>query len=421
VMQFQERLYRLSTWLYFSGISLASFFSNKAKKWVAGRKDIFPIKHAKLNDQSKTRIWFHCASLGEFEQARPIIEALKAKEEPYLIILTFFSPSGFEVRKGYSEADIISYLPEDNPRNAQIFIEQTKPDLAVFIKYEFWYYFISTLRENNIPVILASSIFRSNQLFFSPFGGFYRKMLKLYSAVLVQNTASSDLLKSIDISSTVVSDLRFDRVLSVAQNNKLPENLIRYDSLDKILIGGSTWPADDKVLSELFDKHLKARGFRLIIAPHLTDKTSIKNCRIAYGNTAVLHSEWKDSDDIPDILIIDSIGLLSSLYRLGTYCYLGGAFGAGLHNTLEAAVYGKPIFFGPTYEKFNEAIQLVGLGVAKSINNSSELYMSIELIESSGTYDETCKKAAEYVTSNSGGTIKTLEIMEKLLNSKSRV
>ena len=229
-------------------------------------------------DSSIQRVWFHCASLGEFEQARPLIDALNQSERDYFILVSFFSPSGYTVRKKYQNADFVCYLPQDSPSNAQQFITAFQPNLAVFIKYEFWYFTLKALKNNNIPIVLAAAIFRKKQIFFSPLGGFYRGMLQLYDKVLVQDKISYKLLKEIKIESEVIPDLRFDRVASIADNEALPDLLQPYQGESHVFIGGSTWPQDDALLLELYNNYLFAKGYKLIVAPHLIDEKSIKQC-----------------------------------------------------------------------------------------------------------------------------------------------
>ncbi len=408
-------IYRVATALYFGGIRLAALFHPKAALWVKGRKDI-PSQLQKLPANRSYTVWMHCASLGEFEQGRPLLEAIKHQYPSTTVLLTFFSPSGYEVRKQFQGADVVTYLPQDTPSKIATFLDSAQPDIAIFIKYEFWYFCLQGLYNRKIPVFLVAGIFRPQQIFFKWHGGFHRSILKLYTAILVQNPSSFQLLKSIHISSEVAPDLRFDRVLDIAKQPAQIEVMQRMFETGPVLIGGSTWPEDDAVILKAFKDSLQSNGFRLIIAPHLVDAGHIQKVMQHYGSAAIRFSEQYSGTQVPEILILDSIGVLATAYRYAHFAFIGGAWGAGLHNTLEAAVYGIPVFFGKYYSRFNEAVELISEGAAFSVSDATTLATKIrELHTHQDTYRYSCKKAAAYVKERSGGTSKALATLAPYL------
>jgi 3-deoxy-D-manno-octulosonic-acid transferase len=411
-----EWIYRLATRAYFLSIRLAAPFSSKASDWLKGRK-LEEGRQMPARQEGRQTVWIHCASLGEFEQARPLIEGLKHSGN-YCIVLSFFSPSGYQTRKGYPLADVVTYIPEDNPRKAKQFLKDVSPDLAIFIKYEFWHFHIRELHERGIPILLAAGIFRKEQVFFKWYGGFFRRLLRMFHTILVQNENSLHLLREVGIDAEVVPDLRFDRVFQIA-GEPIPQPAIQYDhSSSKTLVAGSTWPEDDKLLSELFQKTLKQKGFKLIVAPHQTDKQSVGNCCAAYGIGAKAFSDWQPETGIPDVLVIDHIGQLAYLYRLGKFAYVGGAFGAGLHNTLEAAVYGIPVFFGPSYQKFNEAVEMAALGSSFPVTSHVDMGSHMERLLDSDNYEVVSIAIIEYMRQRKGGTQRTLKVISSLLGTE---
>lgn len=366
-------LYKLSIWFYWLLLRLAAPFHKKARLMVEGRANLWPELEAKIRGNTAPVAWFHCASLGEFEQGRPVIEAFAKQYPEYKIALSFFSPSGYEVRKNYAGAHYIFYLPPDTAGNAQKTVALLKPKLAVFVKYEFWHYFTQELKNQNVPVISISTIFRESQLFFKPYGGFYRNILKNFSWFFTQNQHSEDLLKSIGINQvSVAGDTRFDRVLQTAAGVKQIPVVENFKAGKDIFMIGSSWPEDMQVLLPFIKNHQEELKF--IIAPHEIHETEIAALCQEFGVKAVRFSEAGDNDLKEfSVLIIDNIGMLSSLYRYGSYAFIGGAFGKGLHNTLEAAVFGLPLFFGPKYDKFQEAKDLVKLQTAFPVTNLTEL------------------------------------------------
>ncbi len=374
-------LYNFSILLFQLAIRIAAFTGHvKAKQWVTGRKNIFNQIQNSLQP-GEQRVWFHCASLGEFEQGRPVMEKLKIKNEKLKIVLTFFSPSGYEVRKNYAGADYVFYLPVDTKSNAERFISLINPEKVFFVKYEFWFHYLDTLHKKNIPVYLVSAIFRTQQKFFKWYGGFFRRMLKSVTHFFLQDDESAALLNSIGISNyTVTGDTRFDRVVEAAASVKPIPVIEKFKDGKELLIAGSTWKEDEEVILSSFTKlTLHPSPFKLIIAPHEINEPEIKRqLKIFSGFKTVRFSEAKEETvSAAQVLIIDNIGMLYSLYQYGTFAYVGGGFGKGIHNILEAAVFGIPVFFGPNYQKFREARDLINYSGAFSIQSSDELNSAI--------------------------------------------
>ncbi len=407
-MRLSVFLYRIITGFYYAGILLASIFNKKAKLWINGRKNLFTdlVVKIKNHNPAQKKYWFHCASLGEFEQGRPLIEAIKIKEPSAFIILSFFSPSGYELQKNYKGADLVTYLPADSASNAKKFLEILKPDVVFFIKYEFWYFFLREAHERKIELYLISAHFRTKQLFFSNFGALHRKMLTFYSYIFVQDQLSQSLLKKIGIEKVLVSgDTRYDRVLDIkAQKKKLPE-IDKFKNGFKLLVCGSSWPADEIIISKLWKNHLKNKGWKLIIAPHEISQDKINKLQSSFEKTSptLLYSNISEQSVRKyDVLIIDNIGMLSSIYSYANVAYIGGGFGRGIHNILEAAVFDIPVFFGPNHHKFIEADALKNIGQAFDIKSADELSEKIEKLnfekikEDSNTYFQqqsaVCKK-----------------------------
>lgn len=415
-----ELLYFTGTRLYTAAINLASLFSAKARDWVNGRKN-WKRKVAEQLRPDEKRILFHCASLGEFEQGKPVLEAIKSNFPDYKIVLTFFSPSGYNVRKNDPLADYVFYLPSDGPTNSRAFIKLINPSLAFFVKYEFWHYYIKALKDQQVPLYLVSSIFRPSQIFFKPWGGFFHKMLKRVSHIFVQNQESLELLYNNSIAHvSVTGDTRFDRVY---QNSLLARNLPEFDLFKgdkKMLVAGSTWPADERILHELFKSN--RAEFKFIIAPHETGEQNIRRIEKLFGPAAARYSAWKQNPSEASVLIIDNVGMLSSVYRYGDAAYIGGGFGSGIHNILEAAVFGVPVFFGPKYKKFREAKELIHWKGAFSVKNEKELLSVFDSVmndpEKQGRIREINTR---YILNNKGSTqliIDYLKINHPWLNGK---
>lgn len=429
-------LYSIFLILFKAGIRIAALFNAKAKKWVQGRKGIWEKLRSEIGGQKSGEtghalsvlggeersgiIWVHCASLGEFEQGRPVIERLKAQGTGHKILLTFFSPSGYEIRKNYAGADWVFYLPMDGPQNAKRFLEIVNPSLVIFVKYEFWYYYLKEIRSNNIPLLLISALFRENSVFFKWYGGLQRKMLSFFDHLFVQNETSKNLLDNIGFAdkSSICRDTRFDRVIEIAEQFTSIAVIEKFVGNNRIIVAGSTWPGDELVLQKTIAT-INDPSLKLIIAPHEINKKHLTEVQRLFPGS-ILFSELATSNQQPatgNILIIDNIGMLSRLYKYGFITYIGGGFGKGIHNTLEAAVYGKPVLFGPAYHKFQEAIDLINAGGAFSINNAEDCIVIIKrLIKDDSAYTSSCEKSKHYVYANRGATEKILNyIQEKRL------
>ena len=406
-------VYTIAIYLYTFIIWIASFFNDKAKLWIDGRKNIIPRIKKDFSSVSEKSIWIHSASLGEFEQGRPLIEALKIKYPNAKIVLTFFSPSGYEIRKNYPLADFIYYLPTDSPQNAKAFISIINPSIAVFIKYEFWYNYMNELSQQQIPFIYISAIFRSKQLFFKPCGKWFLSHLKKADYFFVQNEESQNLLKAKRIHQVTISgDTRFDRVASILQQAKKNEIVKKFKDSSPLLLAGSSWPKDEEAIKELSIQHPE---IKIIIAPHLIDEAHINQIKALFPN-AITYSQTDEKEvSKASVLIIDNMGMLSSLYQYANFALIGGGFGAGIHNTLEAATYGMPIFIGPNYHKFQEAKDLIKKGVISVFNDANELKDELEtIINDKEKYNRIVNVSKEYVQEKSGATNL---IMRKIVQS----
>ncbi len=397
-----EFFYRLGISLLGVGVKLHSLINVKSKKFVEGRKDLFSQLEEKFDSVDQPVVWVHCASLGEFEQGRPLIEVFKKEYPNFFILLTFFSPSGYEVRKNYELADYICYMPLDNSKNAERFVKITQPKLAFFVKYEFWHYHLRALSEADCWVYSVSAIFRSNQRFFKFYGGFYRKILMHFDHIFVQNKTVAALLKGIHIHNVSVSgDTRFDRVKSITDSVKPQEMFTNFSKEQPVLIGGSTWGPDIKVIAPFLQQNPE---WKAIIAPHDISEANLKLHEEVLKIPTSRFSEIKSVVKAETrVILIDNIGMLSSLYQYGKIAFIGGAFGEGLHNTLEAACFGLPVFFGnKNYRKFQEALDLLHNQAAFKVANAQE-FLSIM---NSNTFkiEESSKKALEYVNQNLGAS-----------------
>ncbi len=413
-------LYSFFIICYGAGIRIFSAFNSKAALWVNGRKN-WSEKLGKIDFEGKDVYWFHCSSLGEFEQGRPLIEAIKKQQPDCFILLSFFSPSGYEQKKKYSGANYIMYLPNDTKANAGLFIKEIKPKAAFFIKYEFWFNYLDVLKTNNINTYLVSGIFRPNHYFFKWYGKWAASQLKAFTTFFVQDQTSVELLSQLGYKNAIVTgDTRFDRVIAVAEAKRdLPE-MINFEEGSKLLIAGSTWPEDEAVLLTLWH-YIQKQGLniKLVIAPHEVNNARVENMIKYFGEDhALKYSTFSNFSNRQSVLIIDNVGLLSSLYRYGKICYIGGGFGSGIHNSLEAAVYGKPVVFGPQYLKFIEAVQLVKREAAFSIRSGKELTEIIKkLIEDQAFYKSSSAAASEFVKQQAGATKLIMEKVFKNFNN----
>ncbi|MFT4646431.1 MAG: 3-deoxy-D-manno-octulosonic-acid transferase [Planctomycetota bacterium] len=402
-----KSLYNLSLQLYYLIALLISPFNKKASLWVEGRNIPIP----KIEGES---IWFHCASLGEFEQARPLLEQIKIDYPRYKIVLSFYSPSGYEIRKNYKQADYVFYLPLDSKKNAQDFINKINPKAVFFIKYEFWFHYLNELNNENIPSFLVSGIFREHQIFFKWHGILFKTMLKNFKHIFVQDDNSLQLLKSIKINhSSIAEDSRFDRVIDIKNDAKDLPKIQNFVQNKKCIILGSSWLVDDKMFAQLLEE---LNEYKIIIAPHDINKFRIKEVSELFKES-VLYSEVKEKDDSKQVLIIDNMGMLSSIYRYATIAYIGGGFGVSIHNILEAAVYSIPVIFGPAHTKMKEASDLITNGGAFCVNNLSELRTILKKLDNNFHLQKSAETAGLYVHNNTGGTKKVLSFLinEKIL------
>jgi len=358
-------LYNIGILIYYRLVYIVSIFNNKAKLWIKGRQNqqVQPLASS---------IWFHFASLGEFEQGRPVLEEMRRLYPGQPVVVTFFSPSGYQIRKNTPLADAVYYLPLDTAGKAREFINTIRPQMAIFTKYEYWYHYFNELHKQHVPLYIISGIFRPNQVFFKWYGGLHRKMLKLVTWFFVQDIPSKHLLQGVGISNVTISgDTRFDRVWANAQQpRELPE-IAPFKNGQKLFIAGSTWPADEALIAKLIIAH---PDWKFIIAPHEIGEEKINNiASLLPKESNIKYSEISHLTSHVSILIVDNIGMLSALYQYADIAYIGGGFGAGIHNTLEAAAFGMPVIFGPRYDKFKEAKDLVELNAAFSISTEEEL------------------------------------------------
>ena len=416
---------------------MASLWSKKARLWVNGRKDLFGEIQSGVKTQDKDHIWVHCSSLGEFEQGRPVIEDLKLKYPGSNIILTFFSPSGYEVRRNYNGAAAVFYLPMDSRKNAARFLDMVKPRLAIFIKYDYWYYYLNECKKRNIPLLMVSAIFRKQQPFFKWYGGLHRQMLDFFNHFFVQDNDSLELLKSIKVNNaTIAGDTRFDRVLEIVGNFKPIDEIQKFCRNSQVLVAGSTWPDDEEMIKEA-TKELT--GIKVIIAPHEIHAEHLQKLKTLFPGS-IFHSQLTTSDSrlttddsrlmtddsrlstidyrLPttNILIIDNIGMLSRLYHYGTITYIGGGLNKGIHNTLEAAAWGKPVLFGPNHKKFKEAIGLIEAGGGICIASAHELTTQLKnLVNDQKLLENISKSSFDFVNRHRGATEKIIRFIQENL------
>ncbi|MBL7849903.1 MAG: 3-deoxy-D-manno-octulosonic acid transferase [Cyclobacteriaceae bacterium] len=404
----ESLLYDLGIHVLRATYGVAAWFHPKAKLFREGRetqrkqlRETFPLPNV------APLVWFHCASLGEFEQGRPVIEALKARQPRVRILLTFFSPSGYEVRKNYPGADYVLYLPWDTRNNAEWFVNQVRPAVAVFVKYEFWFHFSESLRKHRIPLISISAIFRPDQVYFKSHGGLFRKTLRNFSWFFVQNETSIELLKGLGISSvTLAGDTRFDRVAIVAEQKEEIAAARDFKSSQKLMVIGSAWPDDMAVLMPFMNAHKD--NMKFIVAPHEISDSMLTSLEKNFQGRTVRYSQSGDQDlHDSHLLLVDTIGMLSRLYRYGEYAFVGGGYKEGLHNILEAAAFGIPVFFGSKapYGKYQEAVDLTAAGGAFAVADTTELTQAYEALDQDGSaYERAARTCGEYVQKNRGAT-----------------
>ncbi|MCS6795862.1 MAG: glycosyltransferase N-terminal domain-containing protein [Raineya sp.] len=412
-------LYNFITKSYFLSIRIAALGGNvKAKLREKGIRDTWQVVREKVCYKRK-RVWFHCASLGEFEQTRPVLERFREKYPDFQVILTFFSPSGYEVRKNYPQADLICYLPNDSQKNAQKFLEILQPNLIFWTKYDFWYHFLRTAKQKNIPVLLFSAIFRPEQLFFKPHGKLHRQMLTCFTHIFVQNENSLQLLKNLDVHSvSIAGDTRFDRVTQILQekNFSYSEKILQFKNHTPTLIVGSAWQEDLAVIEKFYQNFQKP--LKLIIAPHEIHENEILHLQQKYKALLFTDLAQENSCEKYKVLIVNTIGVLAYLYAYADFAFVGGAYKQGLHNILEPAVFGLPIFFGnKAFQKFQEAQDLLNLQTAWSVANENDFLQIFEkLYQDREFYNRCSHLTRKYVEANIGATQKIMLLAEKLLS-----
>ena len=446
-------IYNIFLLLYRIGIRVTALWNPKARLWLNGRVDIWEkleaIGKQRTNGSRKSDvgsqksevrnqtadlgpqtsdlsplIWMHCSSLGEFEQGRPVMEALKEQYPQAQLVVTFFSPSGYEVRKDYKAADYVLYLPMDSKKSARRFIELVQPTLVIWIKYDYWFYYLTELKKKQVPVLLVSGILRKGQPFFKWYGRLHRYMLESFSHLFVQTEASKELLRSIGFINnvTVSGDTRFDRVVQIAEQFTPIDPITEFCGDSRVIVAGSTWPEDEEELDHYANTH---PDIKFIVAPHEIGEDHLRDIEKLFKNTVRFSKLPKDNKAPvpvsrnarlakPNTLIIDNIGMLSRLYRYATITYIGGGFGDdGIHNVLEAAVYGKPVVHGPVYEKYVEAVELVQLGGALVINTALEAEATFNnLLSDAVLYQQSCEAARNYVYNNKGATGKVIQFVQ---------
>lgn len=406
-------VYTLTILVYGLAIRVASLFNRKAAQWIAGRRNIFVrLQEFRESDPSPV-IWFHFASLGEFEQGRSLLERMKEVYPEHRILLTFFSPSGYEIRKNYPLADHVTYLPLDTPRNAKKFVRIARPEMVFFIKYEYWYHFLSFLHQENIPVYIVAAIFRPKQVFFTWYGSWFRRQLGKITCLFVQNESSLELLDHFRIKNAkLCGDTRFDRVNAIAGHPQQFPAIGHFAGGHRLFMAGSTWPEDEELLIRLMDT--KPEGLRFVIAPHEVHPERIQSLLQKIGQPAITYSSLADSGKITNgILVIDTMGMLSHLYQYATLVYIGGGFGKGIHNILEAAAFSKPILFGPNYRRFQEATDLIRSGGAVSVATADELIRQVSaLITDPILYQRSAEASGAYVQTHTGATEMIIDIVK---------
>lgn len=402
-------MYQIFIWLYQIGVWVGSLFSEKIRKMWVGEHDAYHILEEKV-DPSARYVWFHAASLGEFEQGRPLIEHIRKEWPEYKVLLTFFSPSGYEVRKDYKGADICCYLPIDTISNARRFLQMVRPEMAFFIKYEFWYNYLHILKHRGVPTYSVSSIFRPDQIFFKWYGRSYRKVLYCFSHFFVQNEKSRELLRQLNIGCvSVVGDTRFDRVLQIKEASKrLPIVEAFVEGTQGVFVAGSSWEPDEDVFIPYFNQH---KEWKLIIAPHVVSEDHLRSIEEKLNRKTIRYSTASaESASAAECLIVDCFGLLSSIYHYGTVAYVGGGFGAGIHNVLEAAVWGIPVIFGPENKHFQEAQELIEAQGGLEITDlrTFDTVMS-RLIRDTDFRARSGRQAQEYVKGKAGAMRRIME------------
>ena len=410
--------YNIFLFFYQVGARISSLWNPKAKKWLRGRKNLFKnLESAAIDLRGHTVIWFHCASLGEFEQGRPVMEQIRRHHPGTKIVVTFFSPSGYDIKKKFAGADLVCYLPFDSKRNAKRFMELIDPSLVIFVKYDLWYHILREVRHRNKHALLISAVFREGQSFFRWYGGFQRQMLRCFSRIFVQDETSLALLKHAGFHNASVSgDTRFDTVLQTAERFEAVPLVDNFCRDATVIVAGSTWAEDEQLIASAFESLAPAHGaLRLIIAPHEINERHLRGIEQLFPDTT-RYSRCSEAERITvRVLLIDNVGLLSRLYRYATICYVGGGFSKdGVHNVLEAAVYAKPVVFGSNYRKYREAAGLIAEGGGFAIHDEQDLTAKVkELLNDEGLINESGRKSEAYVRSNAGATGRIMAYIEE--------
>ena len=404
-------LYNISIVLYYIVVAFVSLWDKKAKQWIVGRKDIFKRMAEVISPEDKV-VWIHAASLGEFEQGRPVIEKIREQQPEYKILVTFYSPSGYEIRKNYAGADYIFYLPIDTPGNAKKFLDVAHPEIAIIVKYEFWLNLLSELKHRGVRTYLISAIFRRNSIFFRRYGSIWRQALDSFEQMFVQNEESKELLHEIGFDNVVVAgDTRFDRVAEIARNVKKVPIVERFKGDSPLFVAGSTWGPDEEILQNLINDNPQ---IKFVVAPHEMENSRIERIIAQTKGGAVRYTLCNEESDFSKIqvLILDTIGILSSVYGYATWSYIGGGFGVGIHNTLEAATFGLPIAFGPNYQKFKEARDMVALGAATKVESAEDLSAWFApLRDDKSALQRAGSAAKSYTQRNQGATSLIMKIV----------
>lgn len=403
-------MYQLVIYIYLCGVAIASLFNKKVRTMWRGERQALRILKEKV-DPNAQYVWFHAASLGEFEQGRPLMERLRKEHPEYKILLTFFSPSGYEVRKNYEGADIVCYLPLDTIRNSRRFLRAVRPCMAFFIKYEFWYNYLHILKHRNVPVYSVSSIFRPDQIFFRWYGRQYSFVLKCFTRFFVQNEYSKELLAKIGITNVdVVGDTRFDRVAQIKEAAKQLPLVSAFKGDAQVFVAGSSWPPDEDIFIPFFSQH---RDWKMIIAPHVIGEDHLRQIEAKVQGKVVRYTHATiDNVKDADCLIIDCFGLLSSVYQYGEVAYVGGGFGVGIHNVLEAAVWDMPVIFGPNNQRFQEAQRLKAVGGGFEIASEDDFRRVMSsFMNAPSALAHASSEAGRYVQSLVGVTEKILKII----------
>jgi 3-deoxy-D-manno-octulosonic-acid transferase len=386
---------------------MASFWNEKARLWVEGRKEVFAFLEKSLLPTDRI-IWIHCSSAGEFEQGKPVIEKLRLEYPDHKILISFFSPSGYKVALGYKYADLICYLPLDTPTNATKWLHTLHPELVIFVKYEFWYHYLKALYTSEIPTLLISAVFRQSQVFFKRYGAFYRRILTFFQTIFVQDQLSRDLLQQIEIQNVDISgDTRFDRVVTIAEQFEELPGIAAFIKSEPVLVAGSTWEDDEDCLATIND-------LKLILAPHEINEAHLATIERKFPGSQ-RYSRFLETGKAGRVLIIDNIGMLSRLYHYATLAYIGGGFTKdGIHNILEAAVYGKPAIIGPNYAKYREAVELIDRGAAFSLAQKQGLANLINsLIKEPEKYRQSGRLGYDYVQEHRGATVKIVSFIQE--------